>query len=114
MNERVATALRLLRELAAFGSPRAIVINFGLILLILWALPTNQLHYVPARSVWENVFGFKPYSSGMMRSLSRLLHGDLEGSLAFNRLGVVVLPVILALIGINAWRWGRSARAVEP
>lgn len=100
---------RLLLEHLAFDSPRARTLNLLGILGLATAIPTDRLHWLPVRSVWENVFGFRPYSSGMTRALSRLLHGDLEGAWAFNPLVYVVLPLILGLIGWNAWRWYKTA-----
>jgi hypothetical protein len=72
------------------------------------------LNYLPVRSVWENVFGFRPYSSGMMRSLSKILHGDLDGAWQMNPLGFVVLPLLAGLFILNAARWKRRARAAAP
>jgi hypothetical protein len=100
--------LRVVGDHASFRTPRATVLNFSAILLLLALLPTDRLGWVPVRSVWENVFHFKPYSSGMMRALSRLLHGDFQGSLAYNRLAIPVLAVILGLVAVNARRWWRE------
>ncbi|HLE47899.1 MAG TPA: DUF2752 domain-containing protein [Candidatus Thermoplasmatota archaeon] len=102
-----------LLEFVAFGTPRAIVVNLVSILAILAAWPTDRLHYLPVRSVWENVFHVKPYSSGMMRALSRLLHLDVEGAWDFNPLAFVALPVMVGLIGVNAGRWWKAAKAVR-
>ncbi|MBI2077074.1 MAG: DUF2752 domain-containing protein [Euryarchaeota archaeon] len=106
-------AVRVALEFVAFGTPRAIVLNLAGIILILAAWPTDRLHYLPVRSVWENVFHVKPYSSGMMRALSRILHLDVGGAWDFNPLAFVALPVMLGLIGVNARRWFRSARAAS-
>lgn len=95
----------------SFGSPRARTINFAGILLLLASIPTDYLWVLPVRSLAETVFHFRPYSSGIMRALSRLLHGDLEGALAYNQLVLPVFVVIVALLVVNAWAWNRAARA---
>jgi hypothetical protein len=100
----------LLGELVSFGSPRAIVIDLGAILATLALWPTDRLQYVPVRSVWENVFHVRPYSSGMMRALSRLLHGDVPGAWAFNKLAFLALPLMAGLVAVNAVRWYRTTR----
>jgi hypothetical protein len=103
--------LRLLREFLGFSTPRAVVVNLTGILLILVLWPTDRLSYIPVRSLWETVLHIRPYSSGMMRALSRLLHGDARGAWEFNPLAFPVLAVFLVLIGVNALRWARSAKA---
>lgn len=80
-----------------------------LALLALW--PSDRLHQVPVRSVWVTVFGFEPYSTGMMRGLSRLLHGDLEGAYTFNRLVFVAFAVMVVLLVTNSAAWWRERRA---
>jgi len=102
-----------LLEILSFGSARARAINFGGILLILTLWPTDWLHYMPVRSVWENVFGFRPYSSGMMRALSRLLHGDVEGAWDFNKLAFIALPLMVWLCVANGYRWFQQTRTLR-
>lgn len=103
--------LRLFLDHVSFATPRAQVLNFTGILLLLAAWPTSKLSLLPVRSVWENAFGFKPYSSGMMRALSRLLHGDFTGAWEYNPLAYAVLPLLLTLIAWNARRWWNESRA---
>lgn len=102
---------RILLEHLAFDSPRARTLNFLGILALAAAIPTDRLDWLPVRSVWENVFGVRPYSSGLTRALSRLLHGDLDGAWAFNPLVFLVFPLIVALIAWNGWRWYRVKSA---
>lgn len=104
---------RVLLEHLAFDSPRARTLNFLGILLLAAIIPTDRLDWLPVRSVWENVFGFRPYSSGMTRALSRLMHGDLEGAWAFNPLVFAVFTLIVGLVAWNAWRWVQVKPAVE-
>lgn len=111
------TPWRRVRTLAlehiAFDSARARTINLAAILGLAAAWPTDRLGLLPVRSVWENAFGFRPYSSGMTRALSRLMHGDLEGAWAFNPLVFLVAPLIVGLVAYNAWRWYGQARATR-
>lgn len=95
-------------ELVGFSTPRAITINLLAILGFLALWPTERLGDVPVRSVWESVFHVRPYSSGMMRALSSLLHLDLAGAAKFNRLSFVVLPLIIGLVVVNCTRWYRG------
>ncbi len=97
-------------ELLSLDTPRAVVVVFSSMLLFLASVPTAQLRYLPIRSIWETVFHITPYSSGMMRGLSRLLHGDMGGAMAFNRLAPITLTVMLTLIAINAYRWRSSGK----
>ena len=75
---------------------RVIVICSGL--MTLWFLPTNKLYYLPVRSIYESLFNFKPYSSGITRALSRLLHGDTKGAWEFNPLVYLVIPIIIFIL----------------
>ncbi len=102
-------------ELLSFGSPRAIVINLVLILVIVAIVPIGQLHFFP--SVFKGiilplVFGGQCpesgilkdcniYSTGETRALSKLLDGDIEGAIAYNWLIVFLFPVIVFLIVFN-------------
>lgn len=67
-------------------------------IVILWILPFDRLQYLPIRSVYETLFHVKPYSSGIMRGLSKLLHGDFYGAYEMNKLSYLVLLVVLFLI----------------
>lgn len=96
-------------EFIGFGTPRAISINLLAILGFLAAWPTERLGQLPVRSVWESVFHVTPYSSGMMRALSRLLHMDLAGAIKFNQLSIVVLPLMVGLVILNGVRWLKAS-----
>ena len=92
-------------HLLSFDSCQAKTINFGMILFIAVVLPTSKLNYLPVRSIYKEVFGIEPYSVGLTRAMSRLLHGDFAGAMQFNKLVFLVFIVILALFCINAYRW---------
>lgn len=75
---------------------RLVCLGGGLGLLLLW--PTQQLNWLPIRSVWESIFGIKPYSSGLTRSLSLIMHGQFELAWQMNPLGYVVIGIIGAIL----------------
>ena len=82
----------------SLSKPFSRVIIFSLGLLILFLIPTKNLQYLPVRSVYESLFHFKPYSSGMTRAVSRLLHGDAMGALNFNPLVYLVIPIAIFIL----------------
>jgi len=75
---------------------RVIVFSSGLILLFL--LPTDKLYYLPIRSIYETIFHFKPYSSGITRAVSTLLHGDLKGAWNFNPLVYLIILISIVIL----------------
>jgi hypothetical protein len=91
----------ILLDIISFDSAQAKVFNFITMFIIAGVLPTDKLKYLPIRSVYENVFHLKLYSSGMTRAMSRLFHGDIAGAWQFNKLVFVVVLTMLVLIIIN-------------
>ena len=73
---------------------RIIVLLSGILLLAV--LPTAQLPLLPIRSLYA-MAGFYPYSTGMTRALSSLLHGQFGAAWDFNPL-VYLLAVVVAVI----------------
>ena len=82
----------------SLSKPLSRVIIFSFSLIILFFFPTNKLHYLPVRSIYESLFNFKPYSSGITRAVSRLLHGDTTGAWEFNPLVFLVIPIALLIL----------------
>lgn len=103
----------MLVEFVAFDSPRARTLNLAGILALLALWPTERLNLLPVRSLWVTLFGVEPYSTGITRSLSHLLHGDLATALSLNRLVLVVFVTIVVLILYNLTAWARSAGAAR-
>ena len=105
-------------DLISFNGPRAIVINLGLILLLLFLLPTSIVLQGPKISLYQNVVpllvkncpnaGFfsncELPSYGLTRGMSRLLHGDVAGALSYNRGTIYLFLVMLVLLIINLWK----------
>ena len=113
-NKLIANIKHILLDLISFDTPQAKVFNFSLILIIALLVPTDKLVYLPIFSVYQTFFHLTLYSSGMTRAMSRLMHGDLDGALAFNKLVLLVFLVIISLLFINLKRsidyYGRTGR----
>lgn len=113
----MGNALRRLLEILSFGSPQAIVFNISSIFILLSSLPTQSLVYSPVKCVFKHVIlplifnGSCPIDGffaecncpacGMTRGMSRFLHGDIEGALAFNRLVPLVFIAMIVVLILN-------------
>jgi len=104
-------------DLISFGSSQAIVINISLILILLFLLPSQDLGYIPARSLYSTVVipqvfnntcpseglfkncGF--YSIGQTRALSQLLHGNIQAALEMNKLVLILFIALLTILFMN-------------
>lgn len=75
---------------------RIIVFTVGLVTLAL--LPTQNLKYLPIRSVYEDIFHIKLYSAGITRSVSMILHGDFFGAWQLNKLSYLIIITVLILL----------------
>jgi len=107
-------------DLISFGSAQAISINLILIILILAIMPAPDLGYLPVRSLYgsfvipyifnnscpaEGIFancGF--YSIGQTRALSSLLHGDFDSAYGYNKLILILLTALLAVLAFNLFK----------
>jgi hypothetical protein len=70
--------------------------------ILLLSLPADYFdHAGSSISVFEWIGVSGHYSQGLTRGCMHLLHGDLQGAVAFNRLSIAVLPLIGGL-----WFWG--------
>ena len=88
---------QLAKEIASLSTTRGRLVAFGVVILILSILPTDKLRYLPIKSVYESVFGWVPYSSGMTRGVSSILHGKIDNAWEFNPLSFLVLVVVLGI-----------------
>ena len=75
---------------------RVIMFSSGLILLAL--IPTDKLGYLPIKSLYETFLHIKPYSSGMTRAVSSILHGNFSQAYNFNPLAFLVLAIALFIL----------------
>jgi len=94
---RIKIAFQKILYILSLSKPISRVIVFTSGLIILFILPTDKLHYLPIRSLYEQL-GFTPYSSGITRATSRLLQGDFVGAWKFNHLVYIIIPLVLAIL----------------
>jgi hypothetical protein len=66
--------------------------------VILILLPANYFDYGQSISVFA-LFGVEDmaYSTGMTRSVMHLIHLDIDKSMDYNKLGIIVLPILILL-----------------
>ena len=90
--------LKTLILLIGLSSPlgRIIVFTTGLVTLAL--LPTQNLKYLPIRSIYEDILHLRLYSFGTTRSISMILHGDFSGAWQLNKLSYLIILVVLILL----------------
>lgn len=117
MDSRIQRAKKIALDIISFNTPQAIVFSLFVVILLLAVLPAPVLELSPFKCVFKSfllplVFsghcpasglfaGCKCPACGLTSGVSRLLHGDLAGALALNKLSVIVLFVMIALIVIN-------------
>jgi hypothetical protein len=82
----------------SLARPLSRIIVFSLALGILALIPPEQLR-IPIPSLYETVLGITPYSSGMTRAVSQLLHGHFAAAWMFNPLAYVLVSVALVMLG---------------
>jgi hypothetical protein len=76
----------------------------GLLLLlplVFWLLPTSWLESKPSICPVRHVFGLPCPGCGMVRALSCLGHGQIRKAWQYNRLVVIVAPLL-------AYTWGKT------
>ncbi|MBI2546238.1 DUF2752 domain-containing protein [Candidatus Woesearchaeota archaeon] len=84
--------------LISLSKPLSRVIVFISGLIILFVIPTNKLNYLPVRSLYETILDVKPYSSGITRAISSMLHGDIIGAWEYNPLAYLVMTVVIFIL----------------
>lgn len=78
--------------------PAGRLLLLGTALLILAVLPTELIARGPTLCLFKNVFGVECLGCGMTRAIASLLHADAAAALAYNKLVVVVFPLLCALL----------------
>ena len=92
------------KESASLSAPRGRLVSFGAVLTILFILPTDKLYLIPVKSIYETVFGWVPYSSGMTRGVSSILHGEIGKAWEYNPLSFAVMAAALGIMIVDGWR----------
>jgi hypothetical protein len=70
-------------------------------LAVLALVPTAWLERTPSVCLYWNVFGVHCPGCGMTRAFSALLHHDFTRALSYNKLVVLVFPVIVAVLAFD-------------
>ena len=79
-------------------------------------VPTAWLASAPSICVFWNLFGVHCPGCGMTRAFSALLHADLAAALAYNKLVLLMFPMVCGIILRDACRLasGRQVRGASP
>lgn len=88
--------------LIGLSTPASRLIVFLSGILLLAVLPTAQLPLLPVRSLYA-MAGFYPYSTGMTRALSSLLHGQFGAAWDFNPLVYILVTVVVVILVKDAF-----------
>ncbi|WP_418991311.1 DUF2752 domain-containing protein [Alistipes sp.] len=79
--------------------------------VLLYCIPQRLVFGGPTVCLFRNLFGTECYGCGMTRALFSLLHFDLSAAWSYNRLVVVVAPLL-------AWLYLKevvgAVRALKP
>lgn len=62
--------------------------------IALWILPKTAFDHGPTTCVYTLVTGTNCMGCGMTRACMRLIHFDILGALEFNRLSILVFPIL--------------------
>ena len=95
---RIKSLIQKFLFIISLSKPLSRVIMFSSALIILFLLPTDKLHYLPIRSIYESILNFQPYSSGITRAVSNLLHGNIRKAWEFNPLVYLIIPIALFIL----------------
>jgi len=77
---------------------------YFLLPLALITIPTTWLEGRRSVCLIRNLFGIKCPGCGMIRAMSYIFHGDLKGAIHYNKLVVIVFPLL-------CYTWLRSVTA---
>jgi energy-converting hydrogenase Eha subunit C len=67
-------------------------------LAMLAALPTRVVENGPTICLFNNILGIECLGCGMIRALASILHGDVAAAISYNRLVLVVLPLLFLVL----------------
>jgi hypothetical protein len=70
--------------------------------VLLWLVPRGWLDGLHTICLFDNLLGHECYGCGITRAVLSVLHFDFVAAWRYNRLVVVVAPLL-------AWVWGKTA-----
>lgn len=65
--------------------------------VVLWLLPADFFDHGPELCLSQFLLHTKCYGCGVSRAMMHLLHGDIYGALAYNKLCLIVLPLLIMI-----------------
>lgn len=72
--------------------------------ILLWLIPTSWLERGPSLCLIRRIFGVPCPGCGMTRAFSCVMHGEFKKALQYNRLVVIVFPLL-------CYEWGQTMLA---
>ena len=76
---------------------------FIFVLLVLFAfIPTSYFENGNSLCLIRNVFGVECFGCGMTRAMSCMFHGNIVAAIEYNKMIVIVFPLLIYMIFINA------------
>lgn len=82
-------------------------IGIALLPLALFFIPTSWLAQQPSLCVFKAITGHECYGCGITKAVLHFLHGDFSAAWHYNKLIVLVFPVLLYLWAKYLIRWWR-------
>ena len=76
---------------------RLLLVGYLLVPLVLWVLPANFFDEGEVVCLSRIVFDVECYACGLTRAVQHAMHLEFAQAFAFNRLVVIVLPLLLVI-----------------
>lgn len=73
------------------------IVAYILLPIVLWILPATFFDHGPAICLSQVFFHATCPGCGITRGIMHLMHFDLNGALAYNKLSIVVLPMLFGI-----------------
>ena len=75
-----------------------------LVLSLFWVIPKSWMFTGNTICIFKNLFGLECVGCGMTRALYCLSHGDILEALNFNRLVIIIAPLLFYILIIQNLR----------
>ncbi|MEK7096632.1 MAG: DUF2752 domain-containing protein [Patescibacteria group bacterium] len=105
------------RDAITLGSSRARVVVFSFFLIILTILPTEKLGPVGGICIFKNfifplLFGqrYNCPGCGITHAVSAVMHGNMVDAYNYNKLIIVVFPLIVLIISFDLINWIKTRK----